>query len=37
MSEAPKLRHPEKQKNPDNPVLRKPAWDPCESPNIQGL
>ena len=26
MSEAPKLRHPEKQKNPDNPIQRKPDW-----------
>lgn len=36
MSEAPKLRHPEKQKNPDNPVLRKPAWIRVKAPTSKG-
>ncbi len=26
-------RHPEKQKNPDNPVLRKPKWIRVKAPN----
>ena len=36
MSVAPtstRPRHPEKQKNPDNPVLRKPKWIRVKAPN----
>ena len=30
---AEKLRHPEKQKNTDNPIQRKPAWIRVKAPN----
>lgn len=30
---AEKLRHPEKQKNSDNPIQRKPAWIRVKAPN----
>ncbi|GGD03650.1 lipoyl synthase [Aquisalinus flavus] len=35
--EKPKLRHPEKQKNPDAPVLRKPDWIRVKAPVSQGF
>ncbi len=30
------VRHPEKQKNPDSPVLRKPAWIRVKAPTSKG-
>ena len=33
---APKLRHPEKQKNPDTPILRKPSWIRVKAPTSRG-
>jgi len=33
---APRLRHPEKQKNPDRPVLRKPSWIRVKAPTSKG-
>ena len=33
---APKLRHPEKQKRPDSPVLRKPSWIRVKAPTSKG-
>jgi lipoic acid synthetase len=32
---APELRHPEKQKRPENPVLRKPDWIRVKAPGSQ--
>ena len=34
---SPELRHPEKQKNPDSPVLRKPAWIRVKAPTSKGF
>ena len=31
-----KLRHPEKQKNPDTPILRKPEWIRVKAPTSRG-
>lgn len=36
MSAAPKLRHPEKARNDDNPVLRKPSWIRVKAPTSKG-
>lgn len=36
MSQAAKLRHPEKAKNPDNPILRKPDWIRVKAPTSKG-
>ena len=33
---APRLRHPEKQANPDTPILRKPAWIRVKAPTSRG-
>ncbi|HNR76276.1 MAG TPA: lipoyl synthase [Parvularculaceae bacterium] len=33
---APQLRHPEKQKRPDAPLLRKPAWIRVKAPGSTG-
>ena len=33
---APKLRHPEKQKNADSPILRKPSWIRVKAPTSRG-
>ena len=33
---TPELRHPEKQKNPDSPVLRKPSWIRVKAPTSKG-
>ena len=33
---SPKLRHPEKQKNADSPVLRKPSWIRVKAPTSRG-
>ncbi|WP_306252968.1 lipoyl synthase [Parvularcula sp. IMCC14364] len=35
-SQKPKLRHPEKQKNPDTPLLRKPDWIRVKAPVSKG-
>jgi lipoic acid synthetase len=32
----PELRHPEKQKNPDSPILRKPDWIRVKAPVSKG-
>jgi len=36
MSQAAKLRHPEKAKNPDNPIQRKPSWIRVKAPTSKG-
>lgn len=36
MNEVRKLRHPEKQKNPDNPIKRKPDWIRVKAPTSKG-
>ncbi len=36
-SGAPLARHPEKQKNPDAPLLRKPDWIRVKAPTSQGF
>lgn len=33
---TPSLRHPEKQKRPDSPVLRKPSWIRVKAPTSKG-
>ncbi|MCI5043803.1 MAG: lipoyl synthase [Aquisalinus sp.] len=35
-NEKPRLRHPEKQKNPDTPILRKPDWIRVKAPVSRG-
>ena len=36
MSAPQTLRHPEKAKNPENPVLRKPSWIRVKAPTSRG-
>ena len=36
MSAPQTLRHPEKAKNPENPVLRKPSWIRVKAPTSKG-
>ena len=33
---TPAIRHPEKQNNPDTPILRKPAWIRVKAPTSRG-
>ncbi len=35
-TDKPRLRHPEKQKNPDTPILRKPDWIRVKAPVSKG-
>ena len=35
-TDRPRLRHPEKQKNPDTPILRKPDWIRVKAPVSKG-
>ena len=37
VEEQPKLRHPEKQRNPDNPIQKKPDWIRVKAPVSQGF
>lgn len=36
-NDAQKPRHPEKQKNPDSPILRKPSWIRVKAPTSSGF
>ena len=36
-ADAPRVRHPEKQKRPDNPIQRKPEWIRVKAPVSKGF